>query len=216
MKILKEVSLADSLSVLNALLGFSAIVNSMLYGLSDTSFALFYFSLIIDGLDGFIASKTEKSILGKELDSLADTISFGVFPAVALVEFNPNSFPFASLLIASTILRLARFNVLRVEDFIGIPTSVNSLLITSLIRLKLDIIIINSVALLSSILMISDFSYIRIKNKILFAIAIIVLILAINFRVLCYLIVFACVLYILFPKEVIRWMRREKLLLKSE
>ncbi|MEM1579389.1 MAG: CDP-alcohol phosphatidyltransferase family protein, partial [Archaeoglobaceae archaeon] len=70
MKIFREVSLADSLSILNALFGFSALV----YAIYDfeKSFTFFYLALIADGLDGFVASKTEKGKLGKELDSLAD------------------------------------------------------------------------------------------------------------------------------------------------
>ncbi len=217
MKILKEVSLADSLSVLNALLGFSAITNVILYGLSNTSFALFYFSLIVDGLDGLVASKTERSPIGKELDSLADSISFGVFPALTLIKYNPNLFPFAALLVASTILRLARFNILSFENFIGVPTTVNALLVTSLIRLNFETNLIALATFISSILMISDFEYPKIKNKPFLLVSAIVLVFAIHFVFLCYLIVIASVAYMILPREVTcRWKRREERLLKLE
>ncbi len=76
MKIFREVSLSDSQTVLNALFGFSAIS----YAIYDfeKSFAFFYLALIADGIDGWIASKTERSKIGSELDSLADADSFGL------------------------------------------------------------------------------------------------------------------------------------------
>lgn len=196
MRIFREVSLADSMSVLNALFGFSAIV----YAIHDyeKSFALFYFALIADGLDGWVASKTEKSKIGKELDSLADAISFGVFPSVAMIVQNIYLFAFSSLFLAFSILRLARFNVLSLESFRGIPTSVSAIAITSLLRLQqpFEILAISSVIL--SILMISDLNYPKLKGYQLLLPGVIT-IFAIFYVEFCYLLLISVVLYGIYP-----------------
>ncbi len=199
MKILREISLADSLSVLNALLGFSAITYLLMYGLRLEPFVIFYFSVLIDGVDGFVASKTEKSPFGKELDSLADSVSFGVFPAAALVKYNPNLFPVAALLVATSILRLARFNVLQFENFLGIPTVANALMITSLIRINAEFYALVVVSLITSILMVTDFEYIRIRNRVVLGIMAVVILLATIYQKMCYVIVLLITAYILSP-----------------
>ncbi|MEM2726714.1 MAG: CDP-diacylglycerol--serine O-phosphatidyltransferase [Archaeoglobaceae archaeon] len=196
MKIFREVSLADSLTVLNALFGFSAIA----YAIHDyeKSFTFFYLALISDGLDGWIASKTEKSGIGKELDSLADAISFGVFPAVAMIIFNISLFAFSSLLLAFSILRLARFNVLSLEGFLGIPTSVSAIAITSLLRLHQPFEVIAFASVVLSVLMISDIKYPRLRG-IYLIIPGIFLLLAIFYLEFCYLLLLCVILYAFYP-----------------
>jgi CDP-diacylglycerol--serine O-phosphatidyltransferase len=97
---------------------------------------------IFDFFDGFAARWLKvSSPIGKELDSLADMVSFGVLPA--LVMFNlinavaPQSLlPYAALLLAVfSALRLAKFNIdeNQKDSFSGVPTPANGLFITSLI-----------------------------------------------------------------------------------
>ncbi|MCX8172302.1 MAG: CDP-diacylglycerol--serine O-phosphatidyltransferase [Archaeoglobaceae archaeon] len=204
MKIFREVSLADSLTVLNALFGFSAIA----YAIHDfeKSFIFFYLALISDGLDGWIASKTEKSKIGKELDSLADSISFAIFPAVAMVISNIYFFAFASLFLAFSILRLARFNILNMEGFLGMPTSVSAIAITSLLRLQLPFELIVATSIIFSIMMISDLKYPRL-NGVYLLIPGIILFLAIFYVDLCYFLLLCVVIYSLYP--VVRVWRKE-------
>ncbi len=196
MKIFKEVSLADSLSVLNALLGFTALV----YAIYDyeKSFAFFYFALISDGLDGWIAKKTEKSKIGKELDSLADCISFSVYPAFIVSLKNPNLFAFSSLLLAFSILRLARFNILDLNDFLGIPTSVNAILVTSLLRINASQEILAFTMFTFSFLMICDLRYKRVRGLPLIFLGLL-LVLAIFIVEICYLLIAISILYAIYP-----------------
>ncbi|MDK2796364.1 MAG: archaetidylserine synthase [Archaeoglobaceae archaeon] len=196
MRIFREVSLADSLTVLNALFGFSAIA----YAIHDFEkcFAFFYFALIADGLDGWVASKTEKSKLGRELDSLADAISFAVFPAIAMFVYNPSLFAFSSLFLAFSILRLARFNVLNYEDFLGIPTSVSAIAITSLLRLKQPLELVALTSLILSVLMVSDVRYPRIRISYPIVPAIFIL-LAIFYSEVCYILLLLIILYAIYP-----------------
>lgn len=71
---------------------------------------------VLDGIDGRIARLLNaQSRFGAELDSLADSLSFGVAPALILFLWSLNDWPrfgwFAALAFAiSCALRLARFN----------------------------------------------------------------------------------------------------------
>lgn len=73
------------------------------------------FGLFFDFLDGKVARWRKKSsLMGQELDSLADLISFGVAPAAAAFALGVRT-PFDQLLLTFFVLcglaRLARFNV---------------------------------------------------------------------------------------------------------
>ncbi|MBX2970959.1 MAG: CDP-diacylglycerol--serine O-phosphatidyltransferase [Cyclobacteriaceae bacterium] len=94
---------------------------------------------VFDFFDGF-AARTLKvsSPIGKELDSLADVISFGLLPAVVMYKLWPADsgeyLPFVSFSIAIfSALRLAIFNVdeTQRDSFRGLPTPANALLITA-------------------------------------------------------------------------------------
>ncbi|MBF0605835.1 MAG: CDP-diacylglycerol--serine O-phosphatidyltransferase [Nitrospirae bacterium] len=77
---------------------------------------------IIDGLDGRVArAMNATSAFGKEYDSLADFLSFGIAPAVlihqwALIPFNRVGWAGAFLYAVCGALRLARFNV---QHYVG-------------------------------------------------------------------------------------------------
>jgi CDP-diacylglycerol--serine O-phosphatidyltransferase len=96
---------------------------------------------IFDGLDGRVARMTgSTSRFGMELDSLCDLVSFGVAPALlaylwALTPYGRYGWLAAFLFVATTALRLARFNSMALagegktadteekgsHDFIGLP-----------------------------------------------------------------------------------------------
>lgn len=95
---------------------------------------------IFDFFDGFAARLLHvKSDIGKELDSLADVISFGLLPGVILYQLlkieNADSYiPYLGFLITVfSALRLAKFNIdtRQTEDFIGLNTPMNTFLIIS-------------------------------------------------------------------------------------
>jgi CDP-diacylglycerol--serine O-phosphatidyltransferase len=105
-------------------------------------------SSAFDFFDGLIARLLKAySPLGKELDSLADDISFGVAPALIVFslfkEVHYPAFlagiaayiPYVAFLIAIfSALRLARFNVdkRQTDSFIGLPVPANALFWASL------------------------------------------------------------------------------------
>ncbi len=96
--------------------GFYAIVAAMNGRFAAAGVAVFV-ALVMDGLDGRIARLTNtQSDFGKEYDSLADMVAFGLAPALvvyqwALVHLGKMGWLGAFLFAAGAALRLARFNV---------------------------------------------------------------------------------------------------------
>ncbi len=142
---IREFHLADWFTLGNAVCGMGAVFSAMSFlQNNDTrhvyfACALVLAALIFDVLDGRIARWRQKSsALGRELDSLADVISFGVAPAaIAYACGMQGLFDRIALVffVACGVSRLARFNVTaealsdssgKVKHFEGtpIPTSI--------------------------------------------------------------------------------------------
>ncbi len=163
MRLFKELSVADVFSILNAISGFFGI---FYVTKGRVEFGFLYFSALMDGIDGFTANRLGKSKLGRDLDSLADSISFGVFPALILCHVG--YIPLGVVYLISCVLRLARFNVLYKEDFTGLPTTASALILACCISLGFRYVQI--LALVLSVLMISDLEYVRVRNRFLMAV----------------------------------------------
>jgi len=112
---------ADFFTLANAACGMAAVFLAMIY-LGSRDLVHFYgaaamapAALIFDVLDGRIARwRREHSPLGRELDSLADVISFGVAPAtLAFAAGLGGGWDFIALLyfVCCGVSRLARYNV---------------------------------------------------------------------------------------------------------
>ena len=142
---IREFQLADWVTLGNAVCGTGALF-SMLSYLQEGSVQHVYFAcalvlaaLVFDVLDGRVARwQHTSSALGRELDSLADIISFGVAPAVIAYGCGMQGLYDRVVLayfVACGVSRLARFNVTaealsdggdKVKYFEGtpIPTSI--------------------------------------------------------------------------------------------
>ena len=117
---IRDFQTADFLTLGNGFAGMGSVLASMKYVATtdivflQLAFALLPISLVCDFLDGRVArARQEVSLLGQELDSLADLVAFGVAPAalafalgmrggvdsIALVYF-----------VGCGISRLARYN----------------------------------------------------------------------------------------------------------
>jgi CDP-diacylglycerol--serine O-phosphatidyltransferase len=118
---LRQLHLADVLTLANAACGLAAVFSSMLY-LRNQSLVHFFIAaalmlaaLVFDWLDGRVARwRHEHSVLGRELDSLADVISFGVAPAALGFAAGLNGgwdWIVLMYFVCCGVSRLARYNV---------------------------------------------------------------------------------------------------------
>ena len=118
---LREFHLADWFTLANAFCGTGAIFAAMRYlqegNVRDLLFgmALIPLAFIFDALDGRIARwRKSSSTLGRELDSLADVISFGVAPAALAYACGMQGgwdWLILSYFVCCGVSRLARYNV---------------------------------------------------------------------------------------------------------
>jgi CDP-diacylglycerol--serine O-phosphatidyltransferase len=118
---IREFHLADWFTLGNAVSGTGAIFSAMTYlrtgGVEHIYFAagLVLAALLFDVFDGRIARWRQKtSAMGRELDSLADVISFGVAPALIGYACGMQGLYDRIILagfVACGVSRLARYNV---------------------------------------------------------------------------------------------------------
>lgn len=127
----------------NLLSGCLSVVSSF-NGNPDSAFYWILAGLAFDFADGFVARLLSvSSSIGKELDSLADCITFGLAPACFLIPPLKSSlfvahFPFIIyfpfIITVFSAIRLAKFNIdtRQSDSFIGLPTPANALFCFSL------------------------------------------------------------------------------------
>ena len=149
-------SIANSLTIFNLILGFSSII---LIGLSlideyyyiDLACLLIFIATLFDVCDGKVARKLGTSgDFGKQIDSLADVVSFCLVPSFLLFFYFYNilgDFSLYIILISSFPLvfgaiRLAKFNTSSDEStksyYLGLPTPANAIFISASILLVMD------------------------------------------------------------------------------
>ncbi|SMD35046.1 CDP-diacylglycerol---serine O-phosphatidyltransferase [Reichenbachiella faecimaris] len=145
-----------------------------------------YYTLLsglVDFFDGFSARLLKStSNIGKDLDSLADMVSFGVVPALVMYQLLQISAPdtswkYLSILIAvMSGLRLAKFNndERQSDRFFGLPTPANAFFIISLAHLSTEGIwrdvvnswvVLVSITICTSLLLIADIPMLAFKFK---------------------------------------------------
>ena len=133
--------LPNTLTLINVCIGLTSI-KFALDAKFELSIIAIIFAAIFDALDGRVARLLKgTSLVGKELDSLADVISFGVAPAFIMYFWSLNNLgKFGWLLtmiyVVCVALRLARFNVSSNTEstwkdnyFEGVPSPAGGMLI---------------------------------------------------------------------------------------
>jgi CDP-diacylglycerol--serine O-phosphatidyltransferase len=125
-------------------------------GYSPIAANLIIIAAVLDFFDGFFARLLKaQTELGKQFDSLADLISFGLAPAAILFDIssfdrsggewiyhNENILPFfIFVMLVFSALRLARFNIdtKQQNGFLGLPTPANALFIASLPLMMMEL-----------------------------------------------------------------------------
>jgi len=142
LSMIRQLEWADWITMLNCYCGFNSIISSARYithsyHLEKYTYRAMMFTFagfFFDVFDGRVARwQGKSSLLGKELDSLADLVSFGVAPATIAFTLGLQStldLLILSFFVLCGLLRLARFNVTaailskgqaKVQFFEGIP-----------------------------------------------------------------------------------------------
>ncbi|MDQ6480798.1 CDP-diacylglycerol--serine O-phosphatidyltransferase [Dyadobacter sp. LHD-138] len=133
----------NALTCLNLLCGCLGVVEAFHNNILLSCW-LIGIALVFDFFDGFAARLLKvSSPIGRDLDSLADMVTFGLLPSIIIYQLLMQSIPdlmgiwkaYPAFLIAIfSAIRLAKFNndPRQSDSFIGVPTPANALLIASL------------------------------------------------------------------------------------
>lgn len=174
---LKLLSVADVVSLLNAVFGFLSIV--MIYlGELRLGFSFILLALLADGLDGIVARKKGKSQLGEYFEAMADMISMDVAPAFLMftIYYEEVSYCvyYTSYLVVALIvflsfgiIRLASFHIIKQRDyFVGLPASASTIILIVLAYLGIDFWFILLCVIVVSLAMISKVHFPKLGYRI--------------------------------------------------
>ncbi|MDE5944070.1 MAG: CDP-diacylglycerol--serine O-phosphatidyltransferase [Rikenella sp.] len=170
------------LTLCNLLSGCTAVAVLFLQGDFRLAFWLVITAAVFDFFDGFAARMLGVgSPIGKELDSLADLISFGLVPSAVvfrlLSPIGTEAIPWVAwggfFIAAFSALRLAKFNVdeRQHEEFRGLPTPACALFFVSLPMLEgatewlANPFVLLTTTLLFSVLLVCDMPMFSLKFK---------------------------------------------------
>lgn len=146
----------NALTCINLVCGFFAIILSFQQATLIYAPYLIFAATIIDFLDGFAARLLNAhSSMGKQLDSLADMVSFGLAPGIlafqlTIISINASAInnkivEYIFLFLPASIplfsaLRLAKFNIdeKQTDSFIGLATPSSAILISSTLLVLLN------------------------------------------------------------------------------
>lgn len=131
--------LPNFLTLCNLVCGYLGIMEVFQGSLTRAAYYM-WAGLMFDFLDGLIARILgSTSPLGKQLDSLADLITFGFLPTVLMYQLiqqqngDPRLAACSVLLLACAAIRLAKFNLDTQQEkvFFGLPSPAPALLIST-------------------------------------------------------------------------------------
>ena len=138
-------AIPDAISLLNLAFGFIAILMVIGNHLTFASLCILV-ALVFDSVDGWVARKLERKdyfSFGKNMDSLADVVSFGAAPAAILYSLGSGMSDWSGYLVTIVclivlvcgMLRLARYNVIadriQYKGFIGLPIPAAALILST-------------------------------------------------------------------------------------
>lgn len=137
--ILKLLKIKDCITLIGTSLGVIALICAVLGSRDFISLGFFLISISLgtDLIDGYIARKTNTvNEMGKELDSLSDSLTFGIAPAILSFQAFKTGGLFDIIIgigsicfVFGAILRLSRFNISNVTGYTGLPTPISALLL---------------------------------------------------------------------------------------
>jgi CDP-diacylglycerol--serine O-phosphatidyltransferase len=165
---IRLLSIADIITLLNAFLGFLALL-MVFSGQFQLAASFIFLGLLADGLDGFVARRLGNGKIGEFLEPIADMVSLSIAPLAllyrsysdAVVSQPPLHLLLGVVLVCSflcSVIRLSSFSLLKeTHSFVGLPTSASAIFLVLLSFLlppvwsTLLIVFILSLAMVSSI-----------------------------------------------------------------
>lgn len=146
----------------------------------DLALTFIILSAVFDFFDGMMARLLNAhSAIGKDLDSLADDVSFGVAPSLIVfslfkemhypagMEGLASFFPYLAFLISVfSALRLAKFNndTRQTSSFVGLPVPANALFWASLVAGAHDFLITDSFNPFYLLILVCIFSWLLVSE----------------------------------------------------
>ena len=165
---IKLLSLADIITLMNAVMGFLALL-MVFSNQFQLAAAFILLGLLADGFDGIVARRIGNGQMGEYLETIADMISLSVAPLILLYKtyYDVVVAQFSLHLLLGVVLvfslvcsmiRLSSFSLLKEKhSFIGLPSSASAvfLVLASFLRpdvwVILPVIVILALAMISSI-----------------------------------------------------------------
>ena len=173
---IKFLSIADLVTLINAIFGFLSIIMLFLEEIR-ISFSLILLALLADGLDGIVARKFGVGKIGDYLESMADMTSMAIAPMafVFFTYYNQLSDFYFYLLFLTvliiflicSIIRLSSFHILKDKNyFVGLPASASTIYIILLANYEINIIYMLPLIFVISLAMISNIHFPKLGFKI--------------------------------------------------
>ena len=167
---IKLLSIADYISLINAIFGFLSIT-MVFIGEIHLAFSFILLALLADGLDGIIARKTRESKTGDFFESMADLTSLGIAPAFFIYTVY---YKFVScciykhiflliiliLFLSMVIIRLAAFHIMKdTRIFVGLPAPASTILLFIMAYFEIKLLYILPVIIIISFAMVSNIRF---------------------------------------------------------
>lgn len=174
---IKLLSVADIITVTNAVLGFLAIL--LIFSNQLVLAATFIFlGLLADGFDGIIARRIGNGHMGEYLESIADMVSLSIAPLAlfymtyydAVVSQLWLRLLLIGVLVFSlvcSLIRLSSFSLLKEKHFfVGLPTSASAIFLVLSSFLKVEMLYILPFVIVLAFAMISPIRFPKPRLKI--------------------------------------------------
>jgi len=185
---LKVLTVADVLSILNACFGLLAML-AVVSGEFSWAFVLILLALLADGLDGVVARRLGSGQVGEYLEAMADLVSLTVAPLVFVygvyVYHGLQLFELVLLVVGMVFFlfcaatRLAAFHLWKDEAvFVGLPASASTILLICLSSLPgwFPPLVMVAILVLLGIMKVSSVQFPKLSTRLAVVASIIILV----------------------------------------
>ncbi|MGG3195386.1 CDP-diacylglycerol--serine O-phosphatidyltransferase [Priestia aryabhattai] len=161
----------NMITIVNLICGLLAIYSLLVQDIYSAA-TLIFIGLFFDFFDGMIARKLNAvSDIGRELDSMADLVTFGVAPSIfayCTCLYKLSIIGVLCMLIYNicSLFRLAKFNVKQstLSTFIGMPTPLAGICLVTLSAMHNQILLVVGIGVISY-LMVSNIKFPQFKKN---------------------------------------------------